>query len=430
MRHPEPHHRPGFVHHVDGLVGKGTVGYIAVGLLDAGLQGLGGVLHVVEVLVILAEVAQYIDGLGYVRGFHDDLQESPVECSVLLDDLGELVHGRGADALDLTACKRGLEHVGGIEAALCTAGTYDGVELVDEEYDVRIGFQILNDAFQAFLEITPIARSGHDRCYVQGNEPLASEGGRYVARGDLEGKALDDRGLAYAGLAYEHGIVLLAPAEDLDDAGYLGVTAHDGIQRPCLGGLGQVEAELLHAVLAGVYDFVSRAVDGLLELSFLLGCLLRPGIFHTLEQVLLLHVCEQDGVGDPAVLHEGLAVAAFHPADGQDEMRPVRLGVLEARGLEDGEVEQALGGAGEHDLVDVGVGDRSLPENMYVDELLHLLGVGAEAAERPAGVVVRMPEDTEHEMVGPDAVTPGAHGFLAGVTDDQVQFIRNFHFHA
>ena len=95
-----------------------------------------------------------------------------------------------------------------------------------------------------------------------------------------------------------------------------------------------------------------------------------------------------------------------------------------------GEVEQALGGAGEHDLVDVGVGDRSLTENMYVDELLHLFRVGAEAAERPAGVVVRMPEDAEHEVVGPDAVTPGAHGFLAGVTDYQVQFIRNFHFHA
>ena len=67
---------------------------------------------------------------------------------------------------------------------------------------------------------------------------------------------------------------------------------------------------------------------------------------------------------------------------------------------------------------------------MYVDELLHLFGIGAEAAERPAGVVVRVPEDAEHEVVGPDAVAPGAHGFLAGVTDYQVQFIGYFHFHA
>ena len=430
MGHPEPHHGACLVHHVDGLVRQCAVGNVPVGLLYAGLERFGRIFDVVETLVILAEVTQDVDGLGDVRGLHDHLEEAAVKRPVLLYDLGEFVHGRGADALDLAARQRRLEHVGGIEAALGAAGAHDGVELVDEKDDVRVGFQVFDDALEPLFEIAPVARSGYYGGYVQRDEPLTAEGRRDVAGRDLEGEALHDRGLAHAGLADEHGIVLLAPAEDLDYTCDLGISANHGVERPGLRGLGQIEPELLHAVFAGRGHFVRGAVHRFLELRFLLGRLLRPGVFHAFEQLLFLHVCEQDGVCDPAVLHECLAVAAVHPADRQDEVRSVSLGMLEPRCLEYGEVEQALGSARQHYRVYVGVGDGSLPEDMYVNELLHLLGVGAEAAERPAGIVVRMPEDAEHEVVGPDAVAPGAHGFLAGVTDDQVQFIRNFHFHA
>src|SRR5882724_8427809 len=40
----------------------------------------------------------------------------------------------------------------------------------------------------------------------------------HVARDDPLGEPLDDRGLAYAGLADEHGVVLRAAAQNLDDA--------------------------------------------------------------------------------------------------------------------------------------------------------------------------------------------------------------------
>ena len=162
MGHPEPHHGAGLVHHIDGLVRQRAVGNIAVGLLDAGLERFGGIFDIMEILVILPEVAQDVDGLGYVRGFHDHLEETAVKRPVLFNDLGEFVHGRGADALDLAARQRRLEHVGGVEAALGAAGTHDSVELIYEKDDVGVCFQVFDDALQPLFEIAPVARSGHD----------------------------------------------------------------------------------------------------------------------------------------------------------------------------------------------------------------------------------------------------------------------------
>ena len=85
--------------------------------------------------------------------------------------------------------------------------------------------------------------------------------------------------------------------------------------------------------------------------------------------------------------------------------------------------------AREHDLVGVGVGDGALAEDMHVDELLHLLGIGPEAPQGAARVVVGVPQDAERQVVDAYAITPGAHRFLAGVADYEVEFIGNSHFH-
>ena len=68
-----------------------------------------------------------------------------------------------------------------------------------------------------------------------------------VAGDDALGEALDDRGLADAGLADQHGVVLGAAREDLDDAADLVVAADDRVELAVLGGLREVAAELLRA---------------------------------------------------------------------------------------------------------------------------------------------------------------------------------------
>src|SRR5207248_1446925 len=57
-------------------------------------------------------------------------------------------------------------------------------------------------------------------------------------------------GLAHAGLADEHRVVLLAPREDLHDPLDLGLPAHDGVELALGGELGEVATELVEQLRA------------------------------------------------------------------------------------------------------------------------------------------------------------------------------------
>ena len=58
--------------------------------------------------------------------------EAPLERRVLLDVLAVLVERRRADAVQLPARQRRLEHVGRVDGALGAARTHQRVQLVDE----------------------------------------------------------------------------------------------------------------------------------------------------------------------------------------------------------------------------------------------------------------------------------------------------------
>ena len=71
------------------------------------------------------------DGLA-----HHHRLEAALQGRVLLDVLAVLVQRGGADAVQLAAGQRGLEHVAGVHRALGLARADEGVELVDEEDDL------------------------------------------------------------------------------------------------------------------------------------------------------------------------------------------------------------------------------------------------------------------------------------------------------
>ena len=73
---------------------------------------------------------------------------------------------------------------------------------------------------------------------------LSARKRRHVALGDALRQAFDDGGLADAGLADQHRIVLGAAAEDLHHALQLVIPADQRIERAVHGGLRQVAAEL------------------------------------------------------------------------------------------------------------------------------------------------------------------------------------------
>ena len=89
------------------------------------------------------------------------------------------------------------------------------MQLVDEDDDVRVVGQLLHDRLEALFELAAILGAGDDQRDVKREDPFVGEKVRHVAVDDLLRQPFDDRRLADAGLADEHGVVLRAAAEDL-----------------------------------------------------------------------------------------------------------------------------------------------------------------------------------------------------------------------
>ena len=155
-----------------------------------------------------------------------------------------LGRGRRADAADLAARQRRLEDVGGVERAFGGPGADERVQLVDEHDDVRVLGQLLHDRLEALFELAAVLRPGDNQRDVEREDALVGEEVRHVAVDDLLRQALDDGGLADAGLADEHGVVLRAAAEHLLDALDLDVAADQRVELVLHRRVGQVAAEL------------------------------------------------------------------------------------------------------------------------------------------------------------------------------------------
>ena len=85
------------------------------------------------------------------------------------------------------------------------AGADERVHLVDEQDDAALGRRdLLQHRLEALLELAAVFRAGDEGAHVEGEELLVLEAFRHVAVDDAQRQALDDRGLADAGLADQH----------------------------------------------------------------------------------------------------------------------------------------------------------------------------------------------------------------------------------
>ena len=242
----------GLVDEVDGLVGKKTIGDVAVGEDGGGNEG--GVLDADPVMdfVPLPQAAK--DGNGvFHRGFLDENGlEAAFEGGVLLDVLAVLVEGGGADAVELAAGEHGLEHVAGVHRALGLAGADDGVDLVDKEDDAALGLGDLGeDGLEALLEFAAELGSGDEGAEVERDDALLLEAVGHVPGDNPAGKALDDGGFADTGFADEDRVILGAAGEDLDGAADLLVAADDGVELALAGEAGEVSPVLFEGFVGG-----------------------------------------------------------------------------------------------------------------------------------------------------------------------------------
>ena len=78
---------------------------------------------------------------------------------------------------------------------------------------------LVEHRLEALLELAPVLRAGDERAHVEREDRPVAQALGHVAAHDALGEALDDRGLADAGVADQHRVVLRLAREDLDRRG-------------------------------------------------------------------------------------------------------------------------------------------------------------------------------------------------------------------
>ena len=213
---------------------------------------------IVDAVVGLVAIAQTLQDLDRVRDrrlLDLDRLEAPLERRVLLEVLAVLVERRGADRLQLTASEHRLEDRRSVDRALGGTRADERVELVDEQDDVAARADLLQHLLEALLEVAAVAGPGDERAEVERVELLALQRVGHVVGDDLLGEAFDDGGLADAGLADEHRVVLGATGQHLHDPLDLTVTPDDRIELLLPSELREVAPELVEherAALGGL----------------------------------------------------------------------------------------------------------------------------------------------------------------------------------
>ena len=132
-------------------------------------------------------------------------------------------------------------------APSCAAGADQRVQLVDEQDGVLGAAHLVHDGLDALLELAAVLGAGHHHGQVEHDDAAVAQQVGHVAFDDLLGEALDDGGLADAGFAEEHGVVLGAAAEDLDDAVDFVGPADDRVELALAGEFREVAPKLSRA---------------------------------------------------------------------------------------------------------------------------------------------------------------------------------------
>ena len=156
---------------------------------------------------------EYMSSLIGIWFTDDERLETSLERGILLDMA--LVFGKSSrtDAADIAAGEGGLQYIGGIEAAGRVAGSDECVDLVYEEYDIRIFFGFADDVFETGFEFSAEIGTGDDQSEIECEDALAGEGGWDTISGDSSGELRDEGGLADTWLSDEQRIILRAAGE-------------------------------------------------------------------------------------------------------------------------------------------------------------------------------------------------------------------------
>lgn len=213
---------------VEGLVGKLAVEAVAGGELDRRRQRPRPDLHLMVGFEVGAQMAE--DGQSILLGrlVHQHLLETPFEGGVGFDVTAVLGDGGRPDAAQLAASQGRLQDVGGVQGvAPRRAGAHQGVDLVEEEHDLRVLRLLLGDPQDALLEVAAKFGAGDQRTDAELDDAAVLQ---RLGAGRVHhalGEPLDHRRLADPRLPQEHRVVLVAAQQHLGDQVHLVLVADD-----------------------------------------------------------------------------------------------------------------------------------------------------------------------------------------------------------
>ncbi len=266
---------------------------------------------------------------------------------------------------------------------------------------------LLEHLLQALLEVTAVAGARHERAQVQRVELLVLERLGHVAPHDVLREALDDGGLADAGLPDEDRVVLGAAGQHLHDPLDLLLAPDDRVELAVARSLREVAAELVEDGAArGLTLLRTAGGDGLLAL--VAGDELDDLLAHAVE--VRAELVEDLG-GDALTLTDEAE---------QDVLGPdVVVGQLQR--LAQRQLEDLLGARGEGDVA----GGSLLA---LTDDLLHL---GAHGLERDAERLQSLGCDTltlvdqaQEDVLRPDVVVVEHPCLFLGKDDHATGSVR------
>jgi hypothetical protein len=206
---------------------------------------------------------------------------------------------------------------------------------VDEQDDVTAGLDLFEDLLETFLEVTAVTGAGDQRTEIEGVELLAGDGLGHLALDDGLREAFDDRCLADAGFADEHGVVLGATRQDLHDTLDLFLAPDHRIELVLACMLREVPTELVEH--QGALRGLGAAPAGRLLGSGVTGKELDDLLAHTTE------------IG--AELYEHLSGNAFTFADEpKQDVLGTDVVVAELQSLAERQLEDLLSSRSEWDM--------------------------------------------------------------------------------
>ena len=118
------------------------------------------------------------------------------------------------------------------------------MDFIDKEDDIALRFHhLIHHALEPFLEFPLVLGTRYQRAHIQREYPLLLQILGYVAVHYPVGYPLGYGGFPNAGLAYEYGIVLGTPAQDLQHAPNLLVAPDHRVELSALGLRVQIDRE-------------------------------------------------------------------------------------------------------------------------------------------------------------------------------------------